>query len=540
MSTIALEALGFHYDSPYAPVFDALDLRIDTSWRTALVGRNGRGKTTLLRLVRGELEPRRGSITMPVAPVALAPSTDGRSESTRAVVRSAVADFASMERRMQALTRRGDAESLERYGVLALEYERLGGWVIDHRISEEWAAMGLAESLLDRPHATLSAGERTRASIVALFLRPDGYPLIDEPTNHLDREGRAVLARYLEGKPGFLLVSHDRALLDRCCDHVVALERDGVWLHAGDYASWRRRRTEEAAHEARRRERLGREVRDLEQASRARRGWSEARERTKRGAADKGFVGHRAARMMKRALHAERRATEKLREKRALVRIPEKRRPLEVIHADGPERLLVAERVAVDVGGRRLVEGLDLVLRRGERLVLEGPNGAGKTLLLETLCAERPPAEGRITPAHGTCWRRVRQVPAWRSGRLADRIREAGLDAVAFRQVLGAMGVAGDVLERPIETLSAGERKKVELCPSFLEPAHVWVWDEPLNHLDIESREQIEAAVLAARPTLLLVEHDAWFTDRVATHRLAVGRAAGAARVRPVRAQASD
>lgn len=523
MPTISLEALGFHYESPYAPVFANVDLHLETSWRTALVGRNGRGKTTLLRLILGQVEPQRGRIHVPVEAVGFVPATPREDLPTRAVVRETVAAFCRLERDMQALLDRGDPESLDRYGAQAIEYERLGGYTIDHRIEQEWAAMGLRPELLDRPHASLSGGERTRAAIVALFLRPGGYPVIDEPTNHLDREGRALLARYLRTRPGFLLVSHDRALLDDCCDHVVAIERGQLRVHGGDYGSLRAQQRLEEEHEARRRERITREVRDLERAARARRDWSNAREKTKRGAADKGFVGHRAAKQMKRALHTERRVGDKLAEKRSLVRIPEKKRSLELAVPPGPESLLVAEDLTVAVGGRVLVRDLDLVLRRGDRIALVGPNGCGKTLLLETLAGERSPARGRVTCTAGTRIGRARQIPRWRTGSLAEHLRAEGVDETAFRNVLGALGLVGDACDRPIETLSEGERRKIELCPSFMQPADVFVWDEPLNYLDIECREQVEAAVLRHRPTLLFVEHDAWFVERVATGRIRLG-----------------
>jgi len=523
VTTIALEALRFHYESPYAPVFHDVGLHLDTRWRTALIGRNGRGKSTLLRLLAGELEPQRGRVHVPVETRSLAPAGPGRPEPTRDVVRDSVAPFRAIERRMESLLARGDESSLDRYGAIALEYERLGGYTIEHRIDEEWAAMGLRPDLLDRPHASLSGGERTRAAIVALFLRPGGYPLIDEPTNHLDREGRERLARYLETRPGFLLASHDRAVLERCCDHVVAIERGQLRLHGGGYDDLRRQQRLEEEHESRRRERLGREIRDLEHAARARRDWSAARERTKRGAADKGYVGHRAAKLMKRALHGERRADEKLAEKRALVSIPAKRRRLALATGPGPEILLVAESLRVTVAGRTLVERLDLVVRRGDRIALVGPNGCGKTRLLDTLAGERAPARGRVTRTAGTRCCRARQVPRWRTGSLADHLRAEAIDETAFRNVLGVLGTEGDGVDRPLETWSEGERRKAELASSFLQSADLWLWDEPLDYLDVECREQIEDAVHRDRPTLLFVEHDARFVERVATRTVQLG-----------------
>jgi len=525
MPTIALEAVGFHYESPYAAVFTAVDLRLDPRWRTGLVGRNGRGKTTLLRLIDGSAAPQRGRVHVPVEVVPFAPAPPDLPGTTRDVVRAAVAPFDRWEAEMAELLERseaGDRASLDRYGELALEYERRGGYTIEPRIEAEWAAMGLPPALLDQPHAALSGGERTRASIVALFLRLGGYPLIDEPTNHLDREGREQLARYLQAKPGFLMASHDRALLDRCCDHFVAIERGSLRLHTGSYTSLREQQRLEEAHEARERERLSREIRDLERAARERRDWSAAREKTKRGAYDKGYIGHRAAKMMKRALHTEQRAGDKLAEKKALLRIPEKQRVLKLEPLPGPETVLVAEHLRIEAGGRVLVQDLDLRVRRGERIALTGPNGCGKTLLLRTLLGELPPAAGRVTRGRGDV-AVAHQIPAWEGAFLAEHLQRLGVDETRFRNVLGVFGMEGDVFDRPIATFSEGERRKADLARSFVAPYGAWFWDEPLNYLDVESREQIEEVVLRDEPTLVFIEHDAWFVERVGTREVRVG-----------------
>ncbi len=523
MPVLSLEAVGFHYEHPYAPVFERVDLQVDVGWRTGLVGRNGRGKTTLLRLIQGCESPQRGRVHVPVEVRPFEPARPGCPGDARHVVRESVAPFAGWEAEMRVLVDRADPASLERYGEVALEYERLGGYTIDHRIEDEWVAMGLDPALLERRHDSLSGGERTRASIVSLFLRPGSYPLIDEPTNHLDREGRDHLARYLERKPGFLMASHDRALLDCCCDHFVAIERGALRLHRGDYTSLRAQKRLEEGHEGRERERLSREVRQLERAARERRQWSGAKEKSKIGAYDKGYVGHRAARMMKRALHTERRAEDKLAQKKALLRIPEKQRRLKLDHAPGPETVLVAEGLRVEIEGRVLVEHLDLRVRRGERVAVVGPNGSGKTLLLRTLLGEREPAAGRVTRSRGVELGVAHQIPVWQEGRLADHLERAAIDATRFRNVLGVFGIEGDAFDRPLSTLSEGERRKADLARSFLAPYQGWVWDEPLNYLDIESREQIEDAVLRAEPTLIFVEHDAWFGERVATREIRLG-----------------
>ncbi len=530
MPTIRLEAVRFHYDSPYALVFanpEGVNLQLETRWRAGLVAPNGRGKTTLLALICGDVQPQQGSVSTPVHTTRFPAGRPDPALPTRELVRESIAPYAAWEARMRALLARADEPSLEAYGELALAYEHHDGYRIAERIEREWPTMGLHENLLDRPFGTLSGGEQTRALVLALFLGPDRYPLIDEPTNHLDREGRALLGAYLARKPGFLLASHDRAFLDSCVDHIVSIDRSGLHVARGRYSEWREQERRKDEHEARERTRLAREVKSLEDAARSRRTWSDRREKDKNtGHADRGFEGHRAAKLMKRALHVQQRADQKLEEKRALLRRPQKRYTLK-LGRERPGRgvLLDAEQISLEVESRTLLSGLSLRVQPRDRIAVVGPNGCGKTLLLDTLAGKRAPADGRIHRLSQLRILRAFQVPRWREGRLGDRLDEEGIEETHFRNVLGAMGVQGDVFDRPLESFSEGERKKVDLCRSFLEPADLLIWDEPLNYLDIRSREQIEEVVLEYQPSLVFVEHDEVFVSRIATRIIDLSRA---------------
>ena len=200
MSQITISHLSFTYDGDYTPVFQDLDLRLDTGWKLGLVGRNGRGKTTLLKLLAGEAEGR-GTISRPVPCLRWPRPVSDPMRPVRA--------------------------------LLLEETPPEEAWRLDWELSK----LGLEGEVLDRPFAALSGGEQTRALLAALFLREDAYPMIDEPTNHLDAQGRALVADYLRGLDrGFLLVSHDRAFLDRCTDHTLALNRTGPELIRGSFS----------------------------------------------------------------------------------------------------------------------------------------------------------------------------------------------------------------------------------------------------------------------------------------------------------------
>jgi lincosamide and streptogramin A transport system ATP-binding/permease protein len=440
---------------------------------------------------------------------------------TREVVIDSVGPFRRWEREMAILTERADEPSLRRYGERLEAYERLGGYEIEAHVERELASLGVGPELLDRDFHTLSGGERTRALIVPLFLRTGTYPLLDEPTNHLDGEGRRLLGAYLARQPGFLLVSHDRALLDQAVDHIVAINRSDVRLHATNYSGWRRQLELTEIYERRRDQNLAREVKALEASARERRSWSGAKEAEKRGAHDKGYVGAMAARQMKRALQIERRTRAQLEEKRSLLANAEKTRRLR-LHPDpgGPEELLRVQDVVVRLGGRTILDGISFTVRRGERVAIIGPNGSGKTTLLRVIAGDLCPEEGTVVLPSRVEVARAYQDPLWQDGLLVDHLHRAGLDEWTFRRSLGSFEIDRDVFDRPLETWSLGQRKKVDLCRSFVSPAHLYVWDEPLNEIDLESREAIERAVLEHAPTLVFVEHDQRFVEWVGTRAI--------------------
>ena len=280
MSMIQAEHLTFFYPGSPDPVFEDAAFQIDTRWRLGLIGRNGRGKTTLLRLLMGEY-PHEGTLAA--------------SES--------FGYFPSPVPKPERLT----AEVLE---DLCPEAE---SW----RFPKELGLLGVEEEALWRPFSTLSGGERTKALLAALFLQEGRFPLIDEPTNHLDAQGRELAAAYLRRQRGFLLVSHDRRFLDGCVDHILALNRSDIQVQAGNYSSWRDNFDRFQQFEEAKDERLRKDVRRLQKAARQTSVWSDRVESSKTGAYDKGFVGHKSAKMMKRAKSLEARQEKALKTRQA-------------------------------------------------------------------------------------------------------------------------------------------------------------------------------------------------------------------------------
>ncbi len=533
MSTIICRRLTFGYPGSEDNVFEDVDLVIDTQWRCALVGRNGRGKTTLLRLIHGELVADRGRIERIPTAYFPRPVVDP-GERVRDVVKDAVGPFRRWETAMDDLIADGGEDAIARYGELLDAYEEADGYAIESGIEVELTALGIDQRSWDRPFSNLSGGEQTRCLLASLFVsdtnsrsRSAGtvrlpghrFPLIDEPTNHLDAAGRSQLADYLRSKPGFLLISHDRALLDDCCDHVVALNPDTVDVERTSFSAWREHFHQRLARQRSENAALKQDIARRTQVAADRRAGALKRESDMTPHGDKGFASNRAKRQMKKALIAERRAGNAADERRRTLVDVEKQRHLQLPTpgARAAGSLVVANDLSLWRGEEPVFAKLSFTVTPGDRVAVIGPNGSGKTSLLDQI--ERAPHRHAGTlsrPAYVTV-ARTYQHPQWRSGLLRDRLIEANLDESRFRQIMAVLGVRGNVLDGRVEDLSHGQQKKIDLARSFLAGAYLLLWDEPLNFIDIDAREQIEEVLLRDRPTVVFVEHDAAFVERVAT-----------------------
>nr|WP_325212654.1 ABC-F type ribosomal protection protein [uncultured Oscillibacter sp.] len=481
MSMIQAEGLTFSHPGSPDPVFEDACFQIDTRWRLGLVGRNGRGKTTLLRLLMGEY-PHGGSLAA-----------------------SAFFDyFPSPVPNPERLT----AEVLE---DLCPEAE---GW----RFPKELSLLGVAEEALWRPLSTLSNGERTKVLLAALFLREGRFPLIDEPTNHLDAQGRELAAAYLRRQRGFILVSHDRRFLDGCVDHILALNRADIQVQAGSYSSWKENFDRVQQFEEAKNEKLQKDVRRLQKAARRASAWSDRVEASKIGAYDKGFVGHKSAKMMKRAKALEARQEKALEEKQGLLKNREtaealKLRPL----AHHAKRLVSCSELALWYGDRKICGPLGFAVEQGERAALEGRNGCGKSSFLKLLLGQDIRHEGTLTLAPGLKVSYVPQDTSFLRGTLGDFILERGIDESLFKAILRKLGFDREQFDRLLEDYSEGQKKKALIAASLCEQAHLYVWDEPLNFIDIDSRIQIEELLKRFAPTMIFVEHDRAFQEAAAT-----------------------
>ncbi len=485
MSQIRVNELTFHYEGSYDNIFEHTSFSIDTSWKLGFVGRNGRGKTTFLKLLLGQYDYE-GTISASVAFDYFPFAVEDDTLTTEAV-------FSSIS----------DAPR----------------W----RLEKELNLLDVSPDALDRAFVTLSPGEQTKVLLAALFARPGHFLLIDEPTNHLDMEVREVVSRYLNGKQGFILVSHDRAFLDGCVDHILSINRAGIEVQKGNFSSWEENRRRQDNFDLAENERLTREMDDLRQAARRTAEWSDRVEHSKIGehALDRGFIGAKSARMMKRAKATERRQESAAKEKEQLLKNLERNDTLKITplghHAD---ILVEALDLSIVYGERTVCGPLNFTLRQGERAALSGKNGSGKSSVVKLLMGEAIPHTGTLRTASGLVVSYMPQDTSFLTGTVLDYARANGLDETLFLTILRKLDFPRVQFEKDMRDFSGGQKKKTLLAKTLSERAHLYVWDEPLNFVDVLSRMQIRDLLLAANPTMLFVEHDKTFVSEIATRRI--------------------
>ena len=525
MSQIKISHLTFAYEASAQNIFEDVSFVLDTDWKLGFTGRNGRGKTTFLKLLMGEHEYA-GSIEAAVEFCYFPDETAHPEWETMRVLKACIAPFEQWEREMEACIGEGE-EGLERYGVLQELYESHDGYIIEELIERESGKLQVDPSALRRSYATLSNGERTKLLIGALLLRKNNFLLIDEPTNHLDMQGRRILAQYLRGKKGFLLVSHDRMLLDSVTDHTLSINRTNIEVQKGGYSLWRAGKEERDALERQQNKELRRDIARLNAARGRTANWAEKVEKSKWGddAADKGYIGHKAAKMMQRAKNMERRMDGALEEKARLLKNVEESEPLKIHPLKFPKRRLAEARgLGVCYDGRPVFEDISFVVEAGDRVALRGPNGCGKSSVLKLLAGHTLEHSGTLLLPQGLIVSYVPQDASFLQGGMRDWIRACGVDETLFKAILRKLDFSRAHFEQELSELSAGQKKKVLIAKSLAQQAHLYLWDEPLNYVDVDSRLQIEELLLRYAPPMVFVEHDEVFCQKIANRMVFVGK----------------
>lgn len=512
MAQITIEGMSFYYKEFFESIFEDVNLNLDSNWKLGLIGRNGRGKTTLLRLLHGDLLPDRGKIIKSINTELFPYPIELNYTKTMDVIKENVGRLRSLEDNLE------DLDCLQRY----IDQE---GFVMESRILKEMYLMNLSESLLDREYDTLSGGEKTKINLITLFLKRNVFILLDEPTNHLDIEGKRTIAEYLKGKKGFIVVSHDRQFLDKVCDHILSINKKSIEVKKGNFSTWLKNKELIEQYELRTKERLQREIVSLEKRARINRSWANAANKQKSE-----FAGHfrtnGSQAYMRQAKMSEKRVQDNIYEKKQQLRNYEKEKKLQLNQSNDISSawLLIADHVSFGYTKNVLIEDFSLTIKQGDIIWLRGDNGKGKSTLLRLLSKRRNLDEeqaditgdimsGNIYHTTGLDIAFSYQEPFRKGGYAEDYFNDSHS---YWYELCLSFDLPKDFLSRPIETYSNGEIKKLEMARALSLPNHILFLDEPLNYMDIYFRKQLEAAIALYKPTMLFVEHDEWFGEAVA------------------------
>ncbi|MBI5430883.1 MAG: ATP-binding cassette domain-containing protein [Nitrosomonadales bacterium] len=470
------------------PLFQQTNLQAFANQRIGLVGKNGCGKSTLFRLIRGEIRPDGGDVSL-------------QSGKTIAFVEQ---EIASSDQPALEFVLDGDARLRELEKILSREnhdtawfeaqqhFEAIDGYGAKARAAQLLNGLGFASDTLERPVTSFSGGWRMRLNLARALMHRADLLLLDEPTNHLDLEAIIWLEQYLARYPGsILMVSHDREFLNACVNRIAHVHDCVIDSYAGDYDDFERARAERIAQQNSAFQQQQEKIAHLEdfvrrfraQATKAKQAQSriKALERITRIAPAHVTDGH---------FELE-------------IEAPER----------SPDLLMRAEKMGFAYGGKQLFHNVDLALRAGARIALLGPNGAGKSTLIKLLVGELQPTSGKleITPDIRIGYFAQHQLenldsaatPLRHMERLAPR--EATL---ALRTFLGRFGLAGDSEDRPVSSFSGGEKSRLALAMLAWQKPHLLLLDEPTNHLDLDMRDSLTIALEEYAGAVVLVSHD--------------------------------
>lgn len=483
-------------------IFRDISFTVAAGDRWAVVGRNGTGKTTLVRLITGALQPTRGSVArMPGLRVALMDQhrTFPADQSVWEIVADAFGDLRTLEHALAAqaanLEHDHSEAAMEKYGRDLERFEREGGYEMASKVDAILMGVGFDPALARATYiGTLSGGERGRVALARQLATPADLLVLDEPTNHLDLDTTAWLEQYLASTDRTVLcISHDRAFLNAMADHVLHFEGGTAFAYTGGYESFVQQREERRLTQQR-----------------------QFDQQQKKISAEQEYIARNLAGQNTRQAKGRR---------KLLARMPRLSAP---IGADGVmalrldagtrsgDRVVEARDAVVGVPGpdgpRALVRDVTVVLERGEVVALVGPNGAGKSTLIKTLLGEMPPLSGEVKVGASTSVAYYRQdvghLPLESSIYEAIATQRPLWERRQVQGHLGRFGFSGDEVQRTVGTLSGGERARVAMALLTLSTNNLLILDEPTNHLDVESIEVLEDAVETYEGSVLIVSHD--------------------------------
>ncbi|MCR4960687.1 MAG: ATP-binding cassette domain-containing protein [Lachnospiraceae bacterium] len=511
MAQLNVNDLTFAYEGSFDNIFEETSFSVDTDWKLGFIGRNGKGKTTFLNLLLGKYEYS-GSISGETA-------------------------FDYFPYEVSAADMDKTADELKE------------GWkkgVESWRVLRELPELGVDAELLYRPFSTLSFGERTKVMLAVLFSGENEFLLIDEPTNHLDKQARETVKKYLASKKGFILVSHDRDVLDACIDHVLVLNRATIEIQAGNFSSWWENKEKADANAKAENEKHLKEIDKLKQSADRVARWAEQSENTKIGfdpvrehdrcKDTRAFVGAKTKAMQKRVKSFEGRIYREIEAKEGLLNDIEEIVNLKIMPLTyHKKRLISARELSLRYRDSQsdVFSDITFEIESGDRVVIDGDNGCGKTSLINAILDKNTGADeselkyvlgGTLEVPKNLVISYINQDTSFLRGNLRDYCEKKGIDYTLLLSLLRQLDFERTQFCKNMEQFSEGQKKKVLIATGLLTPAHLYIWDEPLNYIDVFTRMQIEKLIDYYKPTLLFVEHDVRFKEKMATKVIGLGK----------------
>ena len=491
-------------------ILDGLSFSVNTGERVGILGHNGCGKTTLFRILTGELDYDEGEVMIaPGKRLGLISQIPVYPEgwTVEDVLRDAHRRLYDISRRIDDLTRAMEHDDsgalLAEYDRLSEDFRRLGGYDMDVDRNRVANGLDIPAPMRAQPFASLSGGEKTRVNLARLILEDTDILLLDEPTNHLDLHATEWLEEYLLHFRGTVLViSHDRWFLDRVVQRSIEISDGKAEFYSGNYSFYVEERQRRFEEKLKKYEKDQAKIEQLTRAAEQMHLWA--------------FMG--ADKLHKRAFSMEKRI-----EKLSQSEKPTERRKLNVKFKErefNGDEVLAADNVSKGFGGRTLFSGVDLLVEGGERIALIGDNGTGKSTLVKLIIGEEPPDTGYLAlgPAVRTAY--LPQIVSFSvdsRSMLDTMLYDCRCQPQDARDRLAAFGFRGESVFSPVGTLSGGEKSRLKLCMLMGGDINFLILDEPTNHLDIASREWMEDALSDYEQTLLFVSHDRYFIEKFAT-----------------------
>jgi ATP-binding cassette subfamily F protein 3 len=506
-------------------VLEHVSFTISPGEKIGLVGPNGSGKTTLLRIILREVEPDQGDIAVADDPEIGYMRQDVIADEKLTPERVLLGEMEELEARLATLRKEiasnpDDEGELAKYEVIEEELATRFGDDYRSRCEKTLAQFGFGSDRYKTKVNLLSPGERARLELASVLVREPELLILDEPTNFLDIAQREWLELFLERFDGtVLVVSHDRVFLNRVVNRVFELRRARLTVFEGDYDDYELTREQEQARLKHEHEVQTKEVRKLERVASEHRVWSARKEKEKKGAGDKGFIGARAARIAKRAKHAKKRIDQMIEKHEARKPFIEKQpKPVLVTEELPDKRAVLAKGLVKSFNGRKVITGASFEIRTGEHVALVGPNGCGKTVLLRMLLGELKPDKGEAQFGAGTKVGYFPQDVAFLDLECTalDEVMKSGTSQETARTVLGTLLLPKGFAEKKLAELSAGERSKVLLARILAGGATFLILDEPTNHLDIDALLALEGLLSKIPCGILFASHDRALLRRLA------------------------